>query len=323
MTDPVSILPDLPPRAARLIGQLDSGEVLGASRQLHLIGEALIALTEDYHGRQPALPFVVNNLIDHLVATRGASSQAIPNGLRLMLGTEMRDIKEPGELRHMIVTGVDAFRQKLGQWLRDVEHHGVSLLRTAQCVLVYDYSSSVAALVREAARPDLDLTVVIPEARSLDGGRKYLDDWEGLPLRMHMIPDAAIAWALRDADIVLVGAETLTLEGGCYNTIGTNLVARIAAQEGVPFYVASILLKADPTGGIGAGRAVPMLNFLHSFSWDESSPASTTVNFSFPDLDYTPPTLVTGLATELGVLKPSDLRAAINETLSPGGTDAR
>jgi len=180
----------------------------------------------------------------------------------------------------------------------------------------------VAGLVRAMAGAGQSLTVVLPEARSLDGGRKYLRDFHGLSLQLHVIPDAAISWALRNTDVVLVGCETLTLEGGCYNTIGTEFAARVAAQEGVPVHVVSILLKTDLANITEGNRAVRLLDFSHYLSWTGWRKELMRSSFSFPDLDYTPPYLLTSLIAERGVLDPGEVGRAALETLS-GGTPHR
>lgn len=311
----------LPPHTAELIAQVDSGQVLGASRQLQLIGDALVSLAHEKLD-EPTLPSILHDLVDHLVETRGASSQAIVNGLRLMAGPALAAGDDHRHIANCIITGVTAFTPTLQSWLRAVDTHGTILLRGARTVLAYDYSSSVASLISTAAGDNPDLTVVIPEARSLDGGRKYLRDWSGLRLRLHIVPDAAISWALRDCDLMLAGSETLTMDGGCYNTIGTEFAARVAAQHGIPVYVVSILLKTDTTLGADEQRPVPLLDFSAQLSWDDPAADPTWYQFDFPDLDYTPPELITGLITERGILKPSELRAAVPAALLPAAPDA-
>jgi len=125
-------------------------------------------------------------------------------------------------------------------------------------------------------------------------------------VRVRLIPDAAIAWALRDTERILVGAETLSLEGGCYNTIGTELVARLAKQTETPFHVVSILLKIDRSAEGNGNRPIPLLDFAQNAGRDWKLPDSANLDFSFPDLDYTPPYLVTSVATEQGILTPEE-----------------
>ncbi len=104
-------------------------------------------------------------------------------------------------------------------------------------------------------------------------------------------------------DLVVVGADAVTLDGGVVNKIGTYGLAVLARHHGLPFYVAiptSTLereLEArevpieerDPTEvrGFGGVTTVP----------DEASVWN-------PAFDVTPPELVTAIITEAGVVRP-------------------
>ncbi len=113
MTHGGRVSPHLPSRAARLITQIDSGEALGASRQLGLIGDALLTLVEDYADHPLRLQTAVRILAEHLVQTRGASSQAITNGLHLMVGSILSETADASETRHHVEVGPGACERSL------------------------------------------------------------------------------------------------------------------------------------------------------------------------------------------------------------------
>jgi len=281
--------------------------VLGASRQLGVIGDALIDLAGAHPGDPVGLATGVGDLVDHVTRTRGASSQAVVNGVERMARPVLdRAGSLEGEAADLLVESVRGFRQDLRGWISSVRDKGADLLRRHRSVLVYDYSSTVAQVLAGMTRPDLRLTVYVPEARSLDGGRKYLADWAGLEVNLHLIPDAALGWAMSRCDAAVVGAETLSAEGGCYNTIGTALVANEASRAGVPFYVLSVLLKTD-LGDPGGARPSPTLDFLRQLEAPVPAPAPLAVDGLFPDLDYTGPAEITRVVTEVGVVSPDQV----------------
>lgn len=162
------------------------------------------------------------------------------------------------------------------------------------------------------------MTVFLPEARSLGGGSKYLADWQNLGITAHLIPDAALGWALGQCDVALVGAETLSGEGGCYNTIGSALTAHEAHRRHVPFYVLSVLLKTDPHT-LGGERPIPALDFASgSFLPTVPTMHGVEIRGGFPDLDYTPPSAITGVVTEHGTLDPRRVAAAASPLVGHG-----
>lgn len=304
------VAPPLPQKAAALLSSIDTGAVLGASRQLDLLGDALVDVAKVRAGDPQALTVDVMALLDYVTRTRGASSQALVNGLERMahpvlVSRETVDVDQ--ERDESLVESVRTFRQDLDGWLSSLRRHGLELLRTYRRILAYDYSSTVAQVVADAAWDGRKLTVFVPEARSLDGGRKYLADWGDLDVDVRLIPDAALGWALSQCDAAFAGAETLSADGGCYNTIGTAVVAHEASRTGVPFYVLSILLKTDLRTP-GGERPSPYLDFLERLETSVPTGAALSVQGGFPDLDYTEPAQITGLVTESGVIAPEQVR---------------
>jgi len=309
--------PPLPGPVADMVATIDRGEVLGASRQLAVLGDCLLGVAEAWRSDPARLRADVTVLVEHVERTRGGSSKAVTNGMSLMtdglLDPADGDGGEPaGRLR----SDVEEFRSSLAQWLEAVRDHGADLLSTADVVLAYDYSSTVAQVLGDVAAVRKGVRVLVPEARSLNGGLKYLPDWRTLGLTVHLIPDSAISWALKSSDAVLVGAETLSAEGGCYNTIGTGPTAAEAARVGVPVHVLSVLLKTD-LGASSAARPSPHLDFLDRLGVRprEADGDRLVLRGDFPDLDYTPPSAITSVVTELGVLMPGEIQAAARQVL--------
>lgn len=301
--------PQLPAGAAELLHSIDTGAVLGASRQLHVLGECLIEVVKASAQSTVDLATTVEALVEHVVSTRGASSQAVTNGLERMarpaLGRTDRDAVDP-ERGDKLVESVQRFRAELDGWLASVRRYGRELLQGHRTVLAYDYSSTVAQVLGDVSELADGVTVFVPEARSLDGGRKYLADWRDLKVDVRLIPDAALGWALARCDVAVVGAETLSAEGGCYNTIGTALVAHETARNGIPFYVLSVLLKTDMQT-LGGERPSPSLDFLDRLDVSARGLAMTVAG-PFPDLDYTFPQDISGVVTETGVVAPAQIR---------------
>ena len=313
-------LPELPVEPTRLLRMVHDGEVLGASRQLRVLGDCLVALVEARDGDVIRLAADVAVIEDHVRRTRGASSQAVSNGLALMtqpvLVLAATDASPDERLGEQILAAVATFGAELTDWLLALRGHATDLLSTCRTVLVYDYSSTVSQAVRQLARSGRPLRVFVPEARSLDGGRKYLADWQGLDLVVDLVPDSAVGWALDHCDAALAGAETLSSEGGCYNTIGTAVVAHEAGRRHVPFHVLSVLLKTH-LGTAGSERPIPMLDFLSlpHLAGRPEAPNTAKLGGAFPDLDYTAPAAITSVVTESGRLNAKEVAAAAASVL--------
>lgn len=314
----MSATPDLlTAEATEMLRMIDNGEVLGATRQLGLLGDCLVSLARS-GAPDATLQAECRSLVEHIARSRGESSQAVTNGLSLMAAPALTVSAAGGPLAGDLETAVATFRASLQTWVDDVRAHALRLLSAHGTFLAYDYSSTVSQLLTDLAQAGNKVTVFLPEARSLGGGVKYLPDWQNLDISAHLIPDAALGWALGHCDAALAGAETLSAEGGCYNTIGTTVTAYEAHRRGVPFYVLSVLLKTDPHT-IGGERPIPTLDFT-SGGFLATTPATSglAIEGTFPDLDYTPPSLITGVVTEVGILEPGEVAAAAGAVVGNG-----
>lgn len=126
-----------------------------------------------------------------------------------------------------------------------------------------------------------------------------------------------------EIDLVIVGSDrVLGRTGEVANKIGTYTKAVLAHRHNIPFYVAIPLSTLD--WDLGSGLEIP----IEDRSEDEvlgawgvlpavkgrigkrayvriANPSSTARN---PGFDVTPPELITGIITPLGIFKPRDLK---------------
>lgn len=312
----------LPPAAAAKLEELGRPDVLGASRQLGLAADALLALARDWTGDGPGLLSCVRVTVDHLMVTRGAASKAVANALALMVaGIDEQEGAPLPSVRSWLSHGVGAYDDAARGWMDALTRHAADLLQGSDRVLAYDYSSSVASVLRAWSLGHRRPVVVVPESRVLAGGRPYLTDLHDVPLRVDYVPDAAIASALGECDAVLVGAETISSEGGVYNTLGTFLTALAADHHGVPFYVVSTLIKTDLETPPDRRRAIPSLDLGPRLLGEWRPGERLQVTARCPELDYTPPELVAALLTEQGELGPTSVEERARALFRSFGSD--
>ena len=116
-----------------------------------------------------------------------------------------------------------------------------------------------------------------------------------------MLLDSAVAYAMSDVDMVLLGADVVTETGGVVGAMGTYQVALVARAMSKPVYVAAESYKFArlyPLGQKdieqGAGRAVDF----------GGVPVLVGVDVEAAARDYTPPQHLELFITDLGVLPP-------------------
>ena len=105
-------------------------------------------------------------------------------------------------------------------------------------------------------------------------------------------------------DLVLVGADRITMTGDFANKIGTLGVARSAAAAHVPFYVVAPTSTID--FALDRGKDIPIEERDPSEVTDISGRMVTPpgVQAYNPAFDVTPAELVSGFITEKGLVTP-------------------
>ena len=202
-----------------------------------------------------------------------------------------------------------------------IGEHGAKLIRNGMRILTHcnagalatvDYGTVMAPL-RVAKERGRRFFVYVDETRPrLQGAR--LTAWELLQegIDHAIITDGAAGYFLGrgEVDLVLVGADRIAANGDTANKIGTYGKAVVAKENGVPFYVAA------PTSTIDfdllSGAKIPIeerspQEVLHLDGHPIAPKESPARN---PAFDVTPAKYITGFITEVGVLKPSQLRSA-------------
>jgi translation initiation factor 2B subunit (eIF-2B alpha/beta/delta family) len=183
--------------------------------------------------------------------------------------------------------------------------HGERLLEV-EAVLVHDYSSTVAAVLRHARSRGRRLRVVATAAEPVGGGLRLAREAAAAGHRAVLVPDTAAARVLDEVDLVLTGVETAYLDGALANTVGTYAVALLAREASVPVYAATECIKIAP-GPRPRNHAELRARLLHGWP---AQPLAGDVEIRTEVLDLTPPELLAGYLTERGLLGPDELGAA-------------
>lgn len=116
-------------------------------------------------------------------------------------------------------------------------------------------------------------------------------------------------------DIFTSAADAICLDGSVINKIGTYQIAIAAKYHNVPYYV-----TGAPDKGHKDGKSVVIEQRDPEFVLQAMGvrTAAKGVKGYYPSFDITPPELVTGVVTDFGVYKPTELSKYFEENPNPG-----
>lgn len=197
----------------------------------------------------------------------------------------------------------------------NIGKHGNEVVPEAATILTHCNAGALATagfgtalgVVRHAHNAGKNIHVFADETRPLLQGAR-LTAWEmvkeGIPATLITDNMAGYAMKLGKIDMVIFGADRITRNGDVANKIGSYSVAVLAKEHGIPVYVAAPLSTIDLT--LQQGDDIPIeerdKNEVREIFGTRTAPVE--VNTFNPAFDVTPNRYITGIITEVGILRP-------------------
>jgi methylthioribose-1-phosphate isomerase len=162
-------------------------------------------------------------------------------------------------------------------------------------------------VIRASVNAGKKINVLANETRPfLQGAR--LTVWElmedKIPVKLITDSMAGHFMQKKQVDVVVVGADRIAANGDVANKIGTYMVAILAKNHNIPFYVAAPISTLDLT--LASGEEIPIE--------ERSADEVTTINdkrmapvgavVAHPAFDMTPHHLVSAIITDKGIARP-------------------
>ncbi|XP_053728569.1 translation initiation factor eIF-2B subunit alpha isoform X1 [Synchiropus splendidus] len=167
-------------------------------------------------------------------------------------------------------------------------------------ILTHSYSRVVLRVLEKAVAEKKRFSVYVTESQPDGAGREMAAALKKLHVPTTLVLDAAVGYVLEKVDLVIVGAEGVVESGGIINKIGTYQTAVCSKAHNKPFYVVAESFKFV--------RLYPLnqQDVPDKFKYKaDTLQSGHNLAEEHPIIDYTPPSLITLLFTDLGVLTPS------------------
>ncbi|MGD0745667.1 MAG: S-methyl-5-thioribose-1-phosphate isomerase [Verrucomicrobiota bacterium] len=334
------------PHEFKIVAARRYHETAAAIRDMVVRGAPAIAATAAYGLAQGALAFRERDLakfsrhIETVYQTLKAARPTAVDPVNAMntVRAAMRAGKTVGERQSLALAAAEEFADESVRHCEAIGRHGIKLIRSGMRILTHcnagwlacvDIGTATAPMFAAQAQGK-EFHVFCDETRPRSQGAT-LTAWELAQQKIshQVIADNAAGHLMQrgEIDLVIVGSDrTLGRTGEVTNKIGTYTKAVLAKRHGIPFYVAIPLSTIDwhlkrgldipieernESEVLGAWGTVTTPNFeLRSPSSARrvyvrvANPTSGARN---PGFDVTPPDLITGIITPLGIFKPKEL----------------
>ena len=183
---------------------------------------------------------------------------------------------------------------------------GSHLIHDHDVVLMHSYSSTLMGIFQSAANDKKRFKVICTESRPLRESRNAVNVLTRLGIETMFISDASVYEFMNEADMIIMGADTLCTNGDVANKMGSAQIARLAQSCKIPVYFASELYKLDIRTLNGEKVVLERRDKCELVDEDDFKDFDQVevINQFF---DLTPASDITGIVTEFGVLHPSQM----------------
>jgi methylthioribose-1-phosphate isomerase len=162
-------------------------------------------------------------------------------------------------------------------------------------------------VIRAASEQGKKIAVMADETRPfLQGAR--LTAWELVKdgIETTVITDNMAGMMMRkgEVDLVVVGADRIAANGDTANKIGTYMLAVLAKEHGLPFYVAAPISTVDPSTPTGDSIPIEERNDREVTHVGGARLTPEGARVRNPAFDVTPAQYITAIITERGIARP-------------------
>lgn len=247
-----------------------------------------------------------------LVATR-PTAVSLPNAVHYVMAG-LSGARTADEARAGIVNRAEQFIQSSQHAVERIAEYGARHIRDGDVILTHCNSEVALGCIIEAHRQGKEIEVFATEVRPRNQGHITIRTLNDAGIRTSFIVDSAVRSFIGDVDLVIVGADAVTVNGAVVNKIGTSQVAHTATEARVNVIVAAETYKFAPRTVVGElipieerppGEVLP----------DSIARTLPNVTVRNPAFDVTPPEYIDLIVTEQGAIPPQMAYVIIREYL--------
>ncbi len=206
------------------------------------------------------------------------------------------------DIRNILIKREDRLLARMDEDAKLLARHGAELIPDDALVLTHCHSSTSTMVIKQAKRMKKKFGVVCFETRPRFQGRVTATELAEAGIDVTLSVDGGMELFMKKADIVIVGADSITSRGDLINKIGTSTLAHIAHTNDVSFYCAAELFKYSPATLFGTREKIEERDPREV--WDKPPKG---VKIRNPAFEATPARYVSGYITEAGVIPSSSL----------------
>ena len=302
-----------------LIDDIVAVRLKGASPVAIRTAEAILADTEaefDSGASRGHLKMTVQRLGAEVIKSRPTNTSLRNAVKNTLYKIEKIDDEDDEKVLEVIRGNVAAFTETVNTAADRIAKLGANILRDGTTILTGSYSSMVKGILDTAYNVlGKDIQVYVTETRPRYQGVKMVRELLNLGIPTTLIVDSSARHLMKDVDLVIVGADTVSSDGSAISKIGASLIALAAHEARVHLYACAETYKFSPMTMFGDAVTIEERDISEVVRPGE---VRDSVKIFNPVFDSTPAAYIDAIVTELGMMSPGSVYDVMVRQLGDG-----
>lgn len=278
-----------------IVKDIKSLKIQGATNVAKSAALAIKSIAGEYSGQDR------HTLLNSLRKARDILIKVRPTepALRAVLKYILYNIEAEEDIAEEVVRRAGETDEHFKKSQEKIAVMGAKKISSGMVIFTHCHSSTVIDILKYAKSEGKNFTVHNTETRPMFQGRITAQELAraGIPV-LHFV-DSAARYALKRADIMLIGADAIASEGKVINKIGSEMFAEIASKYEIPVYSCTDSWKFDPKTVFGYEEELEKRTGAEV--WPNPPRNVKVSNIAFEKIS---PDLITGIISEIGIYKP-------------------
>lgn len=286
-------------------------DIRGAGR----IAVAASAAMRDYAMSLKSLPLnefdlKIEEAAKTLVDTR-PTAVSLPNAVAL---TKRYSSTNTYDAIDEISKNAEKFIKNAGEALGKIGKIGAQRIHDGDVIMTHCNSHASLSIIKTAFDQGKNISVIATESRPRRQGFITIRELNDYGIPTTLIVDSAVRLSMKEVDLVVVGADSISVNGALINKIGTSQLAMAAQEARKNVIVAAETYKFSPRTLLGE------MVEIEDRSSDEVIDAEIlselpNVKVKNPAFDVTPAEYIDLIITEVGAFPPAMAFTVIKDYL--------
>ena len=248
-----------------------------------------------------------------LISTR-PTAVSLPNAVRAVMRYEGDNVeKAKAHVREL----ADEFISNSENAVKKIGEIGARRVRDGDTIMTHCNSSAAISIMETAFKQGKDISVIATESRPRWQGHLTIKQLDAIGIKTFLIVDSAVRYFMKDVDLVIMGADAVTVNGSVINKIGTSQVALAAHEARKNVIIAAETYKFSPATLLGELVDIEERDSAEVIS-NEKLGGLSNVCVKNPAFDVTPREYIDLICTEAGAIPPEMAYVIIKESLGWG-----